>query len=195
MYWNTRNSANRNRLIELIRREISDISHPDQLNILEYGSHVGINLDIIDRLLPDNSITFYAVEPNLEAINFMREKLPYVKLLHADDVNFVKNDLFPPTKVQISFVNSVFYCMNPKRVQSVLLKLSKISDVIILGEGMVNLNGNLSEFMIDPPCFSHPYRKWLGKLNFVECWLEDVPDPRPQLNKFIAFRKKSNSSI
>lgn len=191
MYWNSRDSANRCKLIELLQREILNINN-NQLKILEYGSHVGINLDIINSAQPDNSISFYAVEPNLEAIGFMKEKLPYVKCLHADDVGFVKNDSFPTGKVEISFVNSVFYCMSPRRVKSVLLKLSKISEVIVLGEGMMNLYGEESRFMTSPPCFQHPYRKWLEELNFIESWSVDAPDPRPQLNKFIAFRREPN---
>ncbi len=153
IYWNSRDSANRCKLIELLQREILN-SNNNQLRILEYGSHVGINLDIINSAQPDNSITFYAIEPNLEAIGFMKEKLPYVKCLHADDVGFAKNDTFPTDKVEISFVNSVFYCMSPKRVKSLLFKLSKISEVIVLGEGMMNLYGEVSRFMTSPHAFN-----------------------------------------
>ncbi len=196
IYWNSRNSPNRQRLIELLSHEIFQFIQPHQnhIEILEYGSHVGINLDIIKSAHPNNSITFYAVEPNLEAINFMKDKLPFIQCLHADDLAFMKNKSFPKNNVQISFVNSVFYCMSPKRVKSVLVKLSKVSEVIILGEGMANLDGDDSQFMIDPPCFHHPYRKWLNELNFFEIWQEEAPDPRPQLNKFIAFRRKVSFS-
>lgn len=83
--------------------------------------------------------------------------------------------------------------MSSKRVKSVLLKLSRISEVIVLGEGMANLEDEYSKFIINPPCFQHPYKKWLNDLNFIESWSEEAPDPRPQCNKFIVFRKKSEA--
>lgn len=123
----------------------------------------------------------------------MKEKLPHVRHLHSDDKNFLKNNTFPTSRIHISFINSVFYCMSSKRVKSVLLKLSRISEVIVLGEGMANLEDEYSKFIINPPCFQHPYKKWLNDLNFIESWSEEAPDPRPQCNKFIVFRKKSEA--
>ena len=190
LYWNSRNTPNREKLIQILIDQVNSLDRMNVISILEYGSHVGINLDILNGLIKYEK-RFFAVELNYEAIEFMRARLPFIECLHSDNVGFVNNHTFPGNIIDISFVNSVFYCMPAKSVFSVLSKLAMISNIIVLGEGMENADGDKgSYFLLDPPCYQHPYNKWLSQLGFTMILSVNAPDPRQELNQFRVYIKK-----
>jgi len=75
--------------------------------------------------------------------------------------------------------------MKPKRVKSVLNKLTKISDIIVIGESLENLDGIESRLINNPECYEHPYRTWLTEMAFEITAIIKAPDPKPQLNGYI----------
>lgn len=187
-YWNASGQPNRILLIEIL----SDCLHSDPSSIskgvLEYGSHVGLNLKLLNEKLQNPKIHYYAVEPNLDAFQFLKSKLTFVNALNAEDEGFCRSD-FPMSNVRLSFVNSVFFCMSSSRAKAVLTKLSKISEIIVIGDAMENLDGSKSKFRSDPACHQHPYKNWLFELGFKNITHVPVPDPRPQLNGYIIAKR------
>jgi hypothetical protein len=191
LYWNAESQANRKFLVRLIIKELlSDAKSHDTWSVLEYGSHVGLNLRLIhDSLSSDKPFNFYAVEPNKEAVNFLKQKMEYVNALLAEDEAFCRDNSFPPRHVKLSFVNSVFYCMEGWRAKSVLGKLASISDVIIIGDAMDALEYQNSNLKVNPVRFQHPYRRWLVEMGFELDFFVEAPEPAPQLNGYLIARR------
>jgi hypothetical protein len=156
---------------------------------------VGLNLRILKESLPsDLKNSYFAVEPNAEAVDFLRKKLPYVQVLQAEDSIFCRQHSFPPPGRYLTFINSVFYSMEQRRVKTVLARLCSISESVVLGESIVNIDGRASYLRDNPECFEHPYRHWLDEFGFEIVTVEAAPDPRPQLNGFIVARRRQHSS-
>jgi hypothetical protein len=183
LYWNSRTKG-REALVNIVLGLMQNDGA-----ILEYGSHVGTNLSMLQEARPDNKWGWYAVEPNAYAAEFLKQKLPFVNVLTAEDDGFCRNSHFPEGDVTISIVNSVFYCMNAKRVEAVLRKLGSKSKYIIIGDGLDNVDGSESSFNNDPPHFLHPYRKMLAEVGFKIVQQVPSPEPKPQLNGYIVAEK------
>lgn len=191
LYWNAESQENRKFLVRLIIEELlSDAKVHDTWSVLEYGSHVGLNLRLIhESFSSEKSFDFYAVEPNKEAVFFLKQKMKYVNTLLAEDEVFCKDNSFPPKRIRLSFVNSVFYCMEGHRAKSVLQKLTSISDAIIIGDAMDALEYQDSKLQINPVRFEHPYKKWLLEMGFVLKLVVEAPEPVPQLNGYLIARR------
>jgi len=177
LYWSDTDNPNRNALIELAIEVLESIP---QVSVLEYGSHVGVNLHMLHTRLGDASVQYFAVEPNVEAFNFMTENLPYVAGLNADDVGFVGARDYPcgpQSRITLSIVNAVFTHMEPQRARNVLEKLARTSQIIILGEGLGCARESHSTFSSEPFFYLHPYISWLQEFGFGE--FRQLPKPRP----------------
>lgn len=195
MYWNAEHQPNRQQLIGILSDAIRGLQmqHPTEIiSVLEYGSHVGLNIRMVKENREDfSTVKFFAVEPNVEAVAFLKEKMPDVGVLQGEDSEFLSRESFPPAGRYVSFVNSVFYCMTPRRVEQVLKKMCDISAVLVIGESLENIDGEKSRLRNDPECFEHPYRQLLLKSGFEIDKEMVAVDPRPQLNGYIvACRKK-----
>jgi len=193
LYWNAEHQPNRKQLIFLLVEEIKRMLEvcTTSISVLEYGSHVGLNLKLLNDVLPLNPQTaYFAVEPNAEAVAFLIMKLPFVQVLRGEDEVFCRQTDFPPEGRYLSFVNSVFYAMEARRAKAALARICSFSDVVVLGESIVNVDGSESRMRNHPECFEHPYRRWLDALGFEIVSLEQAPDPRPQLNGFIVARRR-----
>lgn len=192
IYWNAEAQPNRQRLIQILLEEYALLHAAGGLSgVLEYGSHVGLNLRMLHDMLPPETLTsFCAVEPNAEAVAFLQEKLPFVKVLQGEDEVFCRQPDFPPAGAYLTFVNSVFYAMEPRRVRATLARISAFSDSVVLGESISNLEGVASKMRNQPECFEHPYRHWFDELGFEIVQHEAAPDPRPQLNGFVVARRR-----
>jgi hypothetical protein len=130
----------------------------------------------------------FAVEPNGEACAFLSKNILNAEVCNVGDDEFVKST-FPNQRVNISLVNSVFYCMKPSRVKSVLEKLANISDVIVIGDSMKNVYNDKSYFNSDPVYYSHPYILWLKALGYINTSIIKVPNGQPQLDGYIIAKK------
>jgi hypothetical protein len=75
-----------------------------------------------------------------------------------------------------------------------LARLCAISESVVLGESIVNIDGRKSCLRDNPACFDHPYRRWLDEFGFEIVTVDAAPDPRPQLNGFIVARRRQNNS-
>jgi hypothetical protein len=195
IYWNSGDQVNRKLLIGILVDLLKTELEQTPTGVLEYGSHVGINLKLLHDALGDQAIKYYAVEPNREAFTFMRSKLNFVDALNGEDEGFLDAKGFPSEPVGVSFVNSVFYCVAPRRAKAVLSKLCARSNTIVIGDGMDNVEGKQSEFAAEPPCYQHPYKKWLRQFGFNYHRLIDAPDPRPQLNGFLIARRTASGEV
>ena len=192
-YWNAGEQPNRLLLIDILYHEANVLLNEcDSISLLEYGSHVGLNMKLLnDRYAGSKKIRYFAVEPNSEAVKFLRDQLDYVDVLEAEDEIFCRNISFPPQSSNyLSFVNSVFYSMDPRRVQRVLEKITKISNVIVIGESLQNIDGKRSILRDNPECFEHPYRLWLDELGYKIEKTYVAPEPKPQLDGYLIARPK-----
>lgn len=180
LYWNSDRKPNRLQLIDILSRHVDG-------SVLEYGSHVGVNFKVLRDRFPD--ATFYAVEPNKEAFGFMREKLPFVQGLNAEDEGFIATTSFPPHPVSVSFTSGVFNCMAPSRAKSVLEKLSRISNTIVLGEGIDHADGWRSRWIKGTNCYHHPYSRWLRARGFSNIEAISALDPGPNYSGVIIAKR------
>ncbi len=198
-YWNAEQQPNRQQLIAILLDAIRGLQkqHPTAaVSVLEYGSHVGLNIRMIKENQYDfSAVKFFAVEPNAEAVAFLKEKMPDVGVLQGEDSEFLSRASFPPAGRYVCFVNSVFYCMTPRRVEQVLGKLCDISAVLVIGESLENIDGDKSRLRNDPEFFEHPYRKLLLKFGFEIQKKTAAVDPRPQLNGYIVACRKMQGPV
>ena len=193
MYWNAEAQPNSQRLIQILLEECALLraAGGGLSGVLEYGSDVGLNLRMLHDMLPPESLTsFCAVAPNAEAVVFLQEKLPFVKVLQGEDEVFCRQPDFPPAGRYLTFVNSVFYSMEPRRVRATLARISAFSDSVVLGDSISNLEGIFSRMHNKPECFEHPYRHWFDELGFEIVQHEAAPDLQPQMNGFVVARHR-----
>ena len=184
MYWKSIDHPNRTQLVDILVDQIRACGRAKP-RVLEFGCHAGMNFKLLhDRC---NTVEYFGVEPNHDAAQFLRGKLPFVTLLEAEDREFVAGT-FPGGNVDISFVNVVLYSVSAARAKRVIDKLCRTSEVVILGEQLAN-KGMTSQFESDPEMYTHPYAAWLRGSGFVR---QSVVAPRelsPQLSGYLIARR------
>jgi len=190
LYWNDDEAPNRLQLIDLLKLLKLKIDSKT-LHILEYGSHCGVNIKLLRKEMTGKNYNFYAVEPNVEAYDFLIKNLPEVVALNGDDQQFIQSE-FPKRNVDISFVNSVFFSMEPSRAKSVFMRLLEISDILVVGDGLDNCYGNNSQFILKFNCYHHPFGSWLKGTGFKYSNIVIAHKAVPQLNGFLIATKLGN---
>lgn len=189
VYWKSKDQPNRIAMIDVTKKAIENFNM-DNLSVLEFGSHVGVNLYLINEALVDKNVKFFAVEPNRDAVSFLKKMMPFVSVLEAEDEGFVTSK-FPFQKIDICLVSAVFYCMSQKRTYEVLKKMSSICNCIIIGDELDNLDGGKTlQQKEDPYSLLHPYRSWLKELGFEHFEYFDAPVRKTAQNAFLVARKK-----
>lgn len=183
VYWNSLGHPNRLRLIDTIARYVEH----ETADILEVGCHAGMNFRLLADRFPERAIRYHGVEPNHDAAQFLRENLPFVRLLEAEDRQFVEGRFVD--HAQISFVNVVLYAIHGARARKIVDKLCKISDVVIIGEQLAN-HGDRSTFQQDPEMYVHPYASWIRAAGFHQIEIVPAPEPSPQLSGFLVARRQ-----
>lgn len=189
VYWATLNHPNRIFLADLIKEKVIPFIH-SKISILEFGSHVGANIFLLDSLLKNKEVDFYCVEPNVDAVTSLKQRMPHVQILQAEDSEFLKNN-FPGTKMTLSFVNAVFYCIDQKRAKNILKKITKISEIIIIGDELDNCDGKVTIQNADPYSLLHPYKNWLTEFGFHHFEVIPAPVPKTALNGFLVAYKRA----
>ncbi len=190
LYWDDE-GENRQKIVDILANILTDKDNQCE-SIMDFGCHVGTTFKLLSKKLPN--IKMYAVEPNIEACDFLVQKLPLVNVYQLDDSKFINED-FSEHKIDICLINSVFYSMKSYRVFSVLKKISKMCNIIVIADSMSNLNGSKTIFNSEPVYFSHPYITWLNTLGFTQIDLIPAPTPTPQLEAFLIVRTISNEKI
>jgi len=83
--------------------------------------------------------------------------------------------------------------MSGSKTRRVIRRLCENSDYIVVGDSMINSNGNKLKFNSEPVFFSHPYRKLFNDFGFEITETISAVDPQPQLDGFIVARRKSTN--
>ena len=83
--------------------------------------------------------------------------------------------------------------MSGSKTKRVIRRLSENSDFIVVGDSMINSDGNKLKFNSEPVFFSHPYRKIFNDFGFEITETISAVDPQPQLDGFIVARRKSTN--
>jgi hypothetical protein len=192
MYWDSGNSATRQQLVLLIQDIVASFDE-EAIRMFEYGSHVGVNLKLIKEACPTTAFIMTALEPNLEACIFLKTKLPDVEVIQGGESVFLRKSDDVRFKFHLSLVNSVFYSMSGSKTRRVIRRLCENSDYIVVGDSMINSNGNKLKFNSEPVFFSHPYRKLFNDFGFEITETISAVDPQPQLDGFIVARRKSTN--
>ncbi|MET4371581.1 hypothetical protein ABIA99_004280 [Bradyrhizobium sp. LB12.1] len=183
-YWNSADHPIRQAVIEIVATELKRGG-----SLLEYGSHVGINIHMLKDREPYRESAMFAVEPNREAVDFMAANLPEIEILQAEDTKFVASD-FPGRPIDVSLINCTFCAMSQKRTERVLDKLCRISNSIVIGDNLDNIHGPKSEYKVDPVHYRHPFKTMLQNRGFDVVAVTPSPEPRPHLNGFMVARKQ-----
>lgn len=183
MYWNGTENQNRKFLADLVSSNLRQNG-----SVLEFGSHVGVNLRVLQNARPSDDFQLMAVEPSKAVFDYLIDKFPGAKALHADDRGFVGSP-FPNQAVDVSVVNGVFCVMAEKRAQAVLQKLASISDVIVIGDNIDNLDGRSSTIHADPVHYRHPLRRMLQDFGMTRFETHQAPLPDHHINGYIVAAK------
>ncbi len=200
IYWDSETNLNRLELIKSTCDLLQEGRADEGYSILEFGSHVGINLKMIsEAMLKKNiQVDLYAVEPNEEAFRFMTSKLRLAKGLNGDDLDFVKDASFPGKRISVGLVNAVLYSLSYSSACRVLEKMSKVCDALVIGDEMVNFDGTGPVFFCaqdyeskEYSSLAHPFRKMLLKLGFKSENLTrcDVPQPKKAITGIIVAKR------
>jgi len=184
MYWESAENPRRRALVDLLVAEVQKRPEP---SLLEFGSHVGVNFRLLAERLPGHG-RFYAVEPNHEAVEFLRAKLPGVTALRADHRGFLAARDLPAEPVTLSFANAVFYSMSPRATRKVLRKMLATSDIVVIGDNLDNAEGRGSEFNEEHKSFRHPFATWLRHEN-AEIEIHELDETDYALSGFVVARR------
>jgi SAM-dependent methyltransferase len=160
LYWNSVDNPRRRELIKIIAAELRGAPKP--ASVLEFGSHVGVNLKLLAETLGLEEAKYFAIEPNFEAVEFLRSKLPAVRVLRGDHRSFLRARNFPGSDVTLSFANAVFYALSPRAARRVLRKLLATSGIVVIGDNLDNSRGAKSQFREDHGSFAHPFETWMA---------------------------------
>ena len=159
LYWNSVDNPRRRALIEVVASQLKDRPHPT--SILEFGSHVGVNLRLLSEIPGLEYADYFALEPNFEAVDFLRSKLPAVRVLRADHRGFLRSRDFPNAPVTLSFANAVLYALSPRAAHRVVRKMLATSSIVVIGENLENSTGVKSTFAGAHTSFAHPFETWI----------------------------------
>jgi hypothetical protein len=129
----------------------------------------------------------------MENCLFLKTKLPDVEVIQGGESVFIRKSDDVRFKFHLSLVNSVFYSMSGSKTKRVIRRLCEISDFIVVGDSMINSDGNKLKFNSEPVFFSHPYRKLFNDFDFEITETISAVDPQPQLDGFIVARRKSTN--
>ncbi len=195
LYWKSENAPNRKKLIAVILKLISQYPS-DSVSILEYGSHVGINIRMLSERVPKRiDARYYAIEPNPEAYEFMLQKMPFIKGLLGEDSSFIRDKHYPGDRIDLSFISGVFYAMPYKRVIAVLKKIASISNTIVIADEIAGFFGKRTQYrklfdMNGKMYFSlaHPYAKMLKRVGCSQWMVYRVPIPQIATSGIIVAR-------
>jgi len=188
LYWDSDNSVTRQQLVSIVQNLVNSFNEKT-IRIVEYGSHVGVNLKLIQQACPTTDFKMTAFEPNLEACNFMKSKLPEVEVIQGGESVFLKASGDYKSKVHLTLVNSVFYSMSGPKTKKVIQRACDISEIVVVGDSMINLDGYKSLFNVEPVFFSHPYRKFFNECGFEISGPTLAIASQPQLDGFIVAKK------
>lgn len=186
-YWNS-DSPRRRTLISIIVDHLRPFG--DRPTVLEFGSHVGVNLRLLAEST-DSDPEMYAVEPNFEAVEFMKDKLPQVRTLRADHSGYLATPDFAPNPVTLSFANAVFYCMGPRETRRVLRRMFETSAVVVVGDNLANVGGAKTEFVGDHSSWAHPFETWLREFGADEISMTHIDDGDYALSGFLVARRST----
>jgi hypothetical protein len=171
LYWNSDDTERRLALIQVIVANLK--GHAGNVSVLEFGSHVGVNLKLLAENRALKSPRLFAVEPNYEAVGFMKAKLPQVSVLRGDHRDYLRSQDFPPSAVTLSFANAVLYSMGPRAARRVVRKMLATSAVVVIGDNLDNSRGSRSTFQVEHLSFAHPFEKWIRAAGVSE--ITEVP--------------------
>ena len=182
-YWRDTSSPGRLMLCDLILKNLP----PGKASVLDYGCHVGTSFRVLLEKRPN--LKCYGLDPNHDAVSFMKEKLPQVVALEAEDEGFVAATNFPDQHVDVSFSCGVLYGLEPHRVRAVLKKLCAVSNVFVLGDELNRMYEKTTE---ESPwhTYFHPYRYWLRQNGFVVTDVIPAPSQGHRaLNGFLVAKR------
>jgi SAM-dependent methyltransferase len=172
LYWNSTDFPRRRELIQLLATELA--GRPMPLRILEFGSHVGVNLKLLAELPGLGEADYFAVEPNFEAVAFLKSKLPDVRTLRGDHRDFLRARDFPGVPLTLAFANAVLYSMAPRAAHRVVRKMLTTSAIVVIGDKLDNSRGSKSKFREDHNSFMHPYETWMNASGVTDIRRVDV---------------------
>jgi hypothetical protein len=159
VYWNSTEIPRRQELIGLIKEQVN--GRPAPLRILEFGSHVGVNLKLLAESPGLGSAEYFALEPNFEAVDYLRSKLPSVRVVRGDHRTFLRTRDFPGSPLTLSFANAVLYALSPRAAHRVVRKMLATSEIVVIGDNLDNALGSQSQFRKDHKSFVHPFETWI----------------------------------
>jgi SAM-dependent methyltransferase len=192
LYWSSTDSPRRQELIRLIVAQLRGRSAP--IRILEFGSHVGVNLRLLAESAGLEHAQYFAVEPNFEAVEFLRSKLPDVRSLRGDHRDFLHAADFPSSPISLSFANAVLYALGPRAARRVVRKMLATSEIVIIGDNLDNLRGSKSRFRMDHRSFVHPFETWIRAAGLTEIRHIVVDEPDYALSGFLIAVKTTSPS-
>ncbi len=159
-YWDQYRSETKIELAEFISERFTQ----DRLAIFEFGCHCGNVLRLLHETLKAE-IVFTGLDPNSANLDFARRKFQStqvaLRFLVGDETDLVRvnkgqiYDLF--------IVSSVFYCMSPQGVRSVLANARECSRNLLIADDISSLDRRSTTF---DECFRHPYRRLLREAGF-----------------------------
>lgn len=187
-YWDS-DTPSRRAMLALVVPALQNEPRPHSM--LDFGSHVGVNFRMLDLLLPDDPIHYYAVEPNAEAIEFLNQKMPEVESLVASHGGFLAAKNFPPGPVTLSIASGVLSLLRPQMARRVVEKMMATSSVVVLGDNIDNPHGPKSEFLKASSTFVHPFELWLRKGGFTAISVSEGLDKHYAVTGYIVARKPS----
>lgn len=158
LYWEDVDNPRRQALLVLLEAALR--SEPAPHSVLEFGSHVGVNLRLLAERVGGSELQCYAVEPNPEAVGFLEQHLPRVETLRADHRGFLNAASFPGQPVTVSFANGVLYSMSPSAARRVVRKMLSISSTVVIGDNLDHVRGRTSAFVKSSSSFAHPFETW-----------------------------------
>ena len=130
--------------------------------VLEVGANVGINIAALQRILPPH-VSYYAIEPNAQAIKKLQELVPGAYQGVADDIPL------PDGKIDIVFTSGVLIHIEPEKLLGSCAEIVRVARRYVIA----------AEYFSEQPQQIDYRGSYIWKRDFGKFYLDNFENLRP----------------
>lgn len=165
------------------------------VKMIEFGAFAGPNLRLIQEELGRSyPLSLYATDPNQQAIDFMRKKMPDVVGTRFDSHSFCESLQYHSVGLQVGIISFVLTYLTESDAKAVIAKMASLCEHLFLYEVLANHWGSKS--ILSHPDkksvkhYFHPYRKMLSESSWtIHKIIYDSEATSPEGGWIVAHRK------
>lgn len=182
----TKEDTNKVALSELVSAVLERLSRPTAC--VDYGCYLGAMLNIVrENLSGHDGVSFIGIDPDPHGIDACKKEYPWVSAHLGDDGALAEIPL--PDSLGVVFSNATMGIMAPEEVERVIEHFSARAEYFIIGDDIINMDGEAPLIRHGVERFLHNYGTILRKHGYTVEETVFPPLPMRYLSGFIVARK------